>query len=338
MKTASLPDAPPRLLDDSGVPRFGRYRFPIEDTALVGLRHAGWGALARGFAARLLSEKRWSYVGVYGPRVIAACCVIDLGYLASTFAFALERTSGVLVEHHLIGPRLRRAVADTPVAGSARYGWPRSRVAIYADGLRRQVRAQLGRAAQALTFDLYVDERKAEGLSLVAPQGPGAFGYTYKAAGLPVSGLLQIAGGAVDLAGHRAAIDYTHGLPPRHLHWDWASGSGLADDGRSVAFNLVAGWNEEPQSENALWIDGRLQPLGRVRFEIAGDRWRIVGDRVDLRFEAEAERRQHVDLGLLASIYTQPLGRFDGTLLDADGGVLRCETVFGVTEDHRARW
>jgi HAD superfamily hydrolase (TIGR01549 family) len=333
----ALRPAPTRLLDGRGAPSVGLFAGAIGDTDLAAYAP---GELMQRLRARF-GQKRWSYFGVYGPRLIAACCVIDLTYLASCFAFAYDRASGRIIDHHLIGPRLWPCVPDTPCAGHARYGWPKAKATISADGLRRHAGCDIGRGSGRLRFDAWADERNATGLSLVADQGPGAFGSTYKLAGLPLGGSITLGDERISLHDHRAVVDYTHGLPPRDTHWLWASGCGRCADGAELGFNLVSGWNDDVGlgGENAAWFNGVLRPLSPVRFERPSrERWQLRSRELALDFEAETQREQHVDLKLTASIYTQPLGRFSGWLKDGQGRKRDVELAFGVTEDHRARW
>lgn len=329
-----LPPAPPSVVDAYGRPLFGAYAGRIQDSSLRRLATVPRPLLA-------LGQKRWIYVGVYGPELIAGCAVVDLTYMASAFAFAFDRARGRLVEHHHVAPRLKQLVPDTPMGGSARFSWLGSRVEIDVDvNGKRRVRAQIGRGDSRLAFDVCLDERGGTPLSLIAPQGRWRLGFTHKSAGIPATGSLRLGDRKIELSGaDRAVVDYTHGIPPRHTHWLWASAAGSARDGRTLGLNLVSGWNEAPASENAAWIDGRLVKLQLVRFERPSPaEWLIRGDRIDLRFQRESQREQHVDLKLVASNYVQPIGRFDGELVDDDGSVVAFEGLAGVTEDHEARW
>jgi hypothetical protein len=331
--------APPRLLDPTGRPALGAFAGVVEDTSLEGLEGVSRITL-------LLRQKRWLYFGVSSPTLTACACVIDLGYLASGFAFALDRRTGRLVDHHRVSPRLRRAVPDTPRGGVARFSAPFARISIASRrGAPSRLAADLGRGERRLRLDVEIDAHSGAlvPLSLSNPLGGGRLTFTCKAAGLPARGRVLLGepgrggGAAFELVDALAALDYTHGLPPRELHWLWASGAGRASGGQTIGFNLVSGWNEEPESENAAWVDGRLLPLGRATFRTSPTLWEIEAPPLSLRFTPEAERRQDVDLGLIASHYFQPIGRFAGTLQEG-GRVLRFEDVAGVTEDHRALW
>ena len=66
--------------------------------------------------------------------------------------------------------------------------------------------------------------------------------------------------------------------------------------------------------------------------------WRIRSNdgRVDLTFQADSERAEDINLGLVISKFHQPFGQFEGRL-EIDG---RMENVslYGMVEEHQARW
>src|SRR5215467_1655377 len=70
-----LPRAPASSVGDDGMPRFGAY---------AGTTEVSWARLgptrARNPFWRLLHAKRWHYVSIAGPRVVAAVAIVDVGY------------------------------------------------------------------------------------------------------------------------------------------------------------------------------------------------------------------------------------------------------------------
>ena len=94
----------------------------------------------------------------------------------------------------------------------------------------------------------------------------------------------------------------------------------------------------------ALWIDGVMIPLGRVRFEYERDDvlrpWRIRDEEgvVDLSFHPLGARQEDVNYGVIVSRFHQPFGRFEGSVRGADGARHTLVDAFGVTEEHFARW
>jgi hypothetical protein len=125
----------------------------------------------------------------------------------------------------------------------------------------------------------------------------------------------------------------------------------LGQGGARVGFNLTAHrrWDRPPTqledaADCALWLDGRRVKIPWVAFDydpknVLGP-WRI-SDReglVELSFHPLGERRENVDLGLVVSRFHQPYGRFEGVLRDRGGRAYPLDDVFGVTEQHFARW
>ena len=136
------------------------------------------------------------------------------------------------------------------------------------------------------------------------------------------------------------ALDFTLGYPPRETRWNWACLVGSTSDGRRFGLNAVAHFNQG--LENAMWLDGALVPLGETRFrpghERCRDTWQIetADGSLQIAFEPEGARTETIRLGLLASRFVQPFGRFTGRLQHRGSAVeIRGH---GVVEDHFARW
>jgi hypothetical protein len=140
-------------------------------------------------------------------------------------------------------------------------------------------------------------------------------------------------------------LDYTNGYLARRTSWRWGFGCGRLADGAPVGFNLVEGFNEsrDDVNENAVWVDGRLFPVGRARFNWNKadvlDRWTVdsVDGALKLSFKPIALHREHRDLKVIKSYFAQPVGLWEGTLT-VDGKVHRLEAIPGVAEDQDVTW
>ena len=329
-----LADAPQTIIDGQGCARFGSYRGAVESSSFDGLKTAPW-------RVRALGQKRWIYIGVYTKELIAGGCVVDLTYLASAFAYAFDRPRRVLLDHHSMGPRLSQAVPDSPVEGVARFSKPGAKVTVDSSAARgdRRLRVEMGKGPERLVLDLEVqdDGRAVTPLSAVVPLPKGRLNFTHKAAGLLANGTVRLGERTVEVKNALTVVDYTHSLPEHHTSWLWASAAGHSEQGQVVGLNLVQGWREGAHEENAAWLDGRLIKLGPASFARQANTWRVTTDALELRFFAEGERRQDVDLKLIASRYCQPMGRFEGRLI-VEGETVLFTGLAGVTEDHTAVW
>jgi hypothetical protein len=250
--------------------------------------------------------KRWLYVGAFADEFLFCGARVQVGPLGQTFWVIHDRESDEMHEH----TRLR-------VPGARGEVWTEDDVLHVMVG--RSVRARL---------------RPGEGSAVetVCPTPEGQYTWTRKRADLPLECDVRVNGKRwqVDARGVR---DESAGYHPRHTVWSWSAGVGRTADGRSVGWNLVSGINDPPErSERSIWIDGEPFEPAPVEFE---DLEAIAfEDGARLRFEPECERRRNENLVFVRYTYTQPFGRFNGSL---PGGI-ELERALGVMEHHDATW
>jgi hypothetical protein len=336
---SALSLAPARVPAADDTTPYGVYEGEVGEVDLARFaRLAGWTRLRR-----RLAEKRWRFVGVFGPDVFVAAAIVRAGYAGSCFAYAFERGQRVLTARERIVPPGPLCAVDGLVKGGvARFHGLglRATIARSFEGIMR-----LSLRARGLRADVVVEQPMSP-LVLVSPvplggkSGGTGVNVTHKAAGLPVTGVVEIRGRRFDLGGSHAVIDDTHGLLARDTSWRWAAAAGRGDGGGPVwGLNLVAGFNDVGATENAVWRDGQLHPVGRATFGFDPERiegpWQIRTDdgAVDVVFTPEGMRKGDVRLGLVRSHYRAPLGAFSGKLLGEP-----ISGVPGITEDHTARW
>jgi hypothetical protein len=261
--------------------------------------------------------KRWRYVGVFCEELMACAALVQVGPARQSFWAMLTRADGRLRERtHVL--RRRGAVELIPERPATSRG---------GDSEPGRLRVRDG----SVLLDLSLEER--EGIQAVCPHGRSQV-WTRKQAGIQARGTLALDGGPPRQIEALAVIDDTAGYHARFTEWWWAAGVGVAPDGTTLAWNLVAGVNDPPNgSERAVWIAGEPSEVVPVRF--AEDLSEIVatdGSRLD--FAPEAERRHHENLLILRSDYRAPFGVFSGTL---PGGIELAHGL-GVAEHHRAHW
>ncbi len=240
--------------------------------------------------------KAWRYVGLYGPEVMLCVAAVRIGPARQAFWAVWDRRHRRLLERTTLG--------------------------------HGGVRLEPGRvtvADRGLQLDLDLDEMA--GIESICPSGR-AYAWTRKQGGVPARGRMMLDGEPRELSG-RAVIDDTAGYYQRHTTWSWCAGVGTAADGRSLAWNLVAGVNDpDTSSERTVWVDGEPHEPPPSRF--APD----LSEIDELRFEAEATREHNENLLLIRSSYRQPFGSFSGEL---PGGVKLAEG-YGVMEAHDVWW
>lgn len=336
MQTArALAPAPEALAAPGGVP-FGRYlgAIPNLDTASWDFRlepRAPW-------PRRFFQRKAWSYVGVLAPELVCGFAIFDGGYLANAFVYVFERKARRLTEEKALRPfGFPYGFKPTPGASWALAAGKRSFSITPGPGG--------GWAARLTGERLRVELEMAggPGMSTVAPSTTRPFNYTYKLCGTPARARITVDGRTVD-PGPEAEVlgvyDFTLGYPPRHTYWNWAALAGRTADGRRFGANLVANFNNG--LENAYWLGDQVIPLAQTVFRY--DRrdtlapWHIHTEdgQLDVRFYPEGKRAERITVGLVASDFQQPCGRFEGTLVTPEGPL--AVSGSGVTEEHWAVW
>jgi hypothetical protein len=243
--------------------------------------------------------KAWRYVGVFGPELMLCVASVRIGRARQSFWAVWDRRGARLYERTALG--------------RAGVGLRRGSVSVHARDVR---------------IELALDERP--GIECVCVSGDG-YGWTRKQGGVAARGTVTLPGAApVALAAH-AVIDDTAAYYERHTRWRWAAGVGQSTDGRTLAWNLVAGVNDPASgSERTVWVDGEPHEPPPVTFD---DDLSGVGE---LRFAAEATRQRRENLLLVRSRYRQPFGRFSGALPGPEPIALA--QGFGVMEDHEVWW
>jgi hypothetical protein len=129
------------------------------------------------------------------------------------------------------------------------------------------------------------------------------------------------------------------GYYPRRTYSTWCSALGFDSENRRFGFALGQNQTREPYSnnENALWVDGKLTPLPPVKItlDIKSERdWIIqdMGGMVDLVFTPKEPERGMRKFLFSAYDYENPLGCFNGLLVDADGKELPVRNAWGTGE------
>ncbi len=334
-----LPPCPEALIDLEGRPNLGAFAGRMKDTSLARLV----GPDRRSGVKRLLHEKCWHYCCVATPELFVGGAVIQLGYMASAFAYVFDRQARqMLDERSLMVPPQLVEIDGLAAEARASVRRIRSRMLIEASASAGRFSASF---PNGTLIDLFLRAETAPvALTAACPVTTGGLTMTQKTVCVPADGEVRVGGRTFRVTDGLAGLDYSHGYFGRETRWFWGSASGVLADGRRVGLNLVEGHNDGAVTENGLWVDGRLSQPGRAYFEMDEQDpmrpWRVRTDdaRVDLRFTPLGVRAQDLDLQLIASQYVQPMGTFEGTLRDEDGRELSVQGLPGVVERHRAKW
>ncbi len=310
------------------------------------------GALERGY--KRLRRKEWHYASVAFPQTFVAAVVFDAGYVSLGFAYTVDRRTGAKREFRALVPAGRGTqIAQSSMAGETsmehgelgtiRFAWHQG---------ERVMQLDVRDASGTLRADIVIDDAEHEPMVAVSEVAPQRWLYTHKAYGVPAGGWLELDGvrETAAMGEAHAGMDWNRGHRAHETFWNWAAAAGTAEDGRRVGWTLTAhaAHGERRPRDTAIdcaaWVDGGMTPLTGARFEYARDDlagpWRVTDSeqQLDLTFTPLGERSEDVNYGVVVSRFRQPFGTFSGSLRAPDGSVVTFRDVFGVTEEHYARW
>jgi hypothetical protein len=327
----NLPAAPRVLVGTDGKPCFGRYR------GVTGTY--GWDTLAAPFQrsalVRRLRHKRWHFVALSTEELFCGLAIIDVGWGTSAFAYAFDRTRREIVAAF--------SPLGLPGAGVevGSHACAPCRFSMRGTSIDLQPQGQGGYLLQLASGRFRIDAEyhgKTPRLLAVGQVAGGSVHATQKSTALPLKGWAEAGGRRYSLDGGVASFDYSNGMPGRSSDWRWVSAHT-----RGMGINLQAGLYGA--TENALWIDGAIVPVGAAHFDVEGSgdtrSWRVrtEDELVDLRFTPEGVRRDDKQLLFASSRMTQQVGTFEGWVKAGLGAAPRkVERLTGLTEEYRARW
>ncbi|MBV8656813.1 MAG: DUF2804 domain-containing protein [Burkholderiales bacterium] len=333
---ADLPQAPLAVVDTEGRPLAGRFAGRCAQIDWAALR----GEWARSAWYRHFHHKRWQYVGIAAGRCFIGCAVVDVGWtnMAFAYVFDLERKSVVGSVSCDGLPGLTAQLADVPAAGAeSKFRLFGARI-VFSETEPGQFRLQV-RGPGGLAIDAELDGTSAAPWLFASNRVEGGTWHaTHKSPSLVTRGVAHADGETYSLDGAHSGLDHSNGLLARDTRWLWASAHG-----QGMGFNLQSGYFGD--NENALWLDGRLIPLGAAQFEFDPNhtaspwRMRTEDQLLDLQFVPVGERREDRNLIVAASRYVQPVGHYTGWVRASATDVPRpVSGLLGVAEHHESRW
>lgn len=307
----------------------------------------------------LFRKKRWNFVCISHADVLFAVALSDADYAGLAFAWLYDLRTGQFFEMEHLEP-LGRGVqlGDTLDEGGSLASpnllvfWRRlpDRPA-----LELVVNcAEFGGGPLDARFEIALPDG-GESLNLVVPWSAERFSFNSKLVGLPAAGHIHIGGPHARTfrfseADTAANIDFTRGVWKYETTWRWGCGAGMlgsGPDARRIGINLGAGWTDGTDVyENALFLDGRVQPLWEpveFVFDPADLRrpWSVSSvrsDRVRLSFTPIYSRTQQTQLVLVRMKLAQVFGHYSGQITSETGEVLTIDRLPGIAENHFARW
>ena len=333
--------APVSALDDSGRPRnFGWARSPYfsYDPALLN-------------APRQSISESDRYI-LFSPTHLFVFEILDDGYLGYSFASAVslrdkKRSTKTYVTPFSLGS------FDLPKdseSGAIKFWHKKSYFNFAAmDGGVRIIKIDNPKFShhRGLRGEVVLTPPQgAESLVTHMPwrEGRDAFTYSRRSPWYFAEGVIQF--GRSEIVFHRGSgwgiFDWNRGVRPRSDIRFWAAGCGKAGD-RQVGFSV--GYNSADSAlgtENAFFLDGKLQKLSQVSFHIPSGRhnpWRFTSNdgRLEMVFSPHQERDESHKMFLYSLKRRQLFGSFTGKVILDDGSELEFQNISGMAERRKSR-
>lgn len=282
---------------------------------------------------RRWQRKAWLFFGAYSPELVVGFAIVDAGFVGQAFCYVYLPKEQRLLEDQMQVPFAFAAGFEADLHST----WKLGAYKIYSQ------KDHWNFEFKGKQFELRLQsQQQTGGLSFLCPSDGGKrpFHYTYKQLLLPTKVQFQEKGNAAIKADLQGSLDFSKGYPPRHTNWNWTSFVGQLADGRKVGINLVDNFNQN--LENAVWVDTTVQLLGKVNYTyqtpLDKHPWQVESEdqQLWLQLTPEGARKEHLNLGLLKSKFTQVYGAIEGWIwLDGQQQQLR---GYGVMEEHEALW
>lgn len=296
--------------------------------------------------AKYLKFNQFQFISFMSPDLIVGFAIVNLKLASNAFLYLYEPKTGFFEEFSFLQPFTRGTQFDpSPNNGTCEFRKGDNFFSIQASTIPgvRQVKVNLGKK---VAIDATIDETTHYNpLEICTRAGYNGWVFTHKSAAQTCNGTVRWGNNLIDLSeiGALAAVDWTGGFMRKHTFWNWGSLSHKLEDGRLLGFNLAAGVNETGHTENAIWLDGRLIKVDMVDFLF--DRYqpkntwalRSADGIIDLHFTPEGQRSDKTNAGVIISNFTQFFGRFHGDI-HLENETIRLQDVWGLTEDHFAKW
>lgn len=326
-----------RLVDRQGHIYWGHFAEPVDiinyrDYVLRTPMGRRLGTMSKHFRVH-----QFNFFGFMGPGLIGGVAVVDLRYLSSAFAYVYDRERGELRECSVRSPG-RALIRPTPERPSSIFHSRRLHAAITAATVRV--------SAPDFTVDIRLAPCQPDPLRLCTRCGYRGWQFTRKQTPLDLDGRVELGGRVVALSSPdcRGLSDWSGGFMRRETCWNWAACAATLPDGRGIGFNLACEVNETGYTENVLVVDGTATRLDAADFRFDEDDltrpWRVTTEdgRIELEFRVEARHAEAVNVLLVATRFSQLMGRFSGRAITAAGETIEFRDLPGFVEDHYAKW
>lgn len=343
---------PECLMDQDGLPVFGQFNKPINDLGLSKFNYFNTMDKPASKLKRHFDYKQFQFISINCQDYLIGVAIADIRYLANAFVYVYQKQDNKLVDQGWIKPlSFGVLTSDSVINGDTRFNTSTSKINVAI----KQGKWHLRLNTKQVNADITLAElNHSLPIAMCSPTGYNGWTYTQKHNALDVSGMLSINGQQQDLSTALAGYDFSAGYMRRETNWSWASINAISGENR-IGLNLATGVNETGNSENVFWLNGTRHYLPQVKFEFkrhssllqnnSYPAWKIYSQKnsknlahVDLTFQPLNCRKEQINAWLIKSNFRQYMGHYQGIIRDNQGNETILDHVFGLSEDHFAKW
>lgn len=287
--------------------------------------------------------KEWVGFTLIHHEMAGSMIIQDAKYLTTGELYIYDRANDTLNQYaahkllskgHLPADLLHSRCTFVASGFRLGYDFTESSVTVFFD-------APASDSAPKIVGHLMLDTAHASAPLVVSAALPGGAMYTNKIV-YPASGVIVCGDRRYNFDPSRdfAILDEHKSHLPYHADWTWGTFAMPVDAGIVGANFAARPALPDQEEESCLWTPSGARPLRDITFSRDGDSapWRAVSadGRLDVVFESQGHKDDHLNLGLLSLEYSQWFGHYNGQVSD-DGQMWRVENVPGVCEIMHAK-
>jgi len=326
------------IVDSNGNVSYGIFTTPVEnvnyqDYPFQLLREYNLPKFFRSFFVN-----QFVFLGISSNDLFIGLAVIDLKYIAKAFLYVYDRNTEQMVEDQQLSLPHVVSIDSRPDKCQSSFQTQHFRVKSDAGHFTANT--------PRMNLDVSLDFSQSQPFRLCSRAGYNGWVYTQKTTPVTVSGNIVIneKNYTIQSPHSMAIVDWTTGYMQRETFWNWASIATTLNDNRYLGLNLSCGVNETSFTENFFVVGNQMTKVDMVNFEYDINdlykTWKIRShdEKIDLTFFADHHRSENLNAWIVASKFTQLMGRFSGHLKTDTGEMISINHCPGWAEDHFARW
>jgi len=326
------------IVDSKGNVSYGIFHTPVENVNYQDFPFQ----LLCGFQlpkmVRPFFVNQFVFMGISSNDLFIGLAVIDLKYIAKAFLYAYDRSTGQMVEDQQLA--LPNVVKIDSRPDKCRSAFQTQHFIAKSD------QGHFTAKTSHMNLDVSLDFSQTNPFRLCSRAGYNGWVYTQKSTPVTVSGNIVIneKNFSIQSPHSMAMVDWTTGYMQRETFWNWASIATTLNDNRYLGLNLSCGVNETSFTENFFVVGNQMTKVDMVHFNYNKKElyqpWTIrsYDEKIHLTFSADCHRSEDMNALLVASKFTQLMGRFSGHLQTDTGEMISINNCPGWAEDHFARW